>query len=219
MKVLFVEDDAYLSSEISRRLRSEGYAVDVAATLAQMDLQLAVNRYDCLVLDRTLPDGDSLQSLSAMRSSGSLVPTLFLSARASIGDRLDGFDAGADDYLVKPFAFPELVARLRALTRRASDPVPAIMTEAGITMDIGRHTVSRDGSAVTLSAKEFAVLEALMRRPGIATTRTELIESCWDEATDQLSNVVDVVVWHLRRKLGPPDPIDTVRGVGYRLRQ
>ena len=214
MRVLVLEDDPELGVEIAGGLRSVGYAVDLVATIADADLSVAVNGYDCLVLDRMLPDGDGLELVRELRAAGSRLPVLMLTALDTVGDRVSGFTEGADDYLVKPFAFAELAARVGALCRRADQPRPAILRAGGLEMDTASKRVRRDGVLLSLGVKEFAVLELLMVRAGQVVSRTDLIEHCWDEQADPVSNVVDAVIAQLRRKLGPP-VISTVRGAGY----
>ncbi|MDO8108436.1 response regulator transcription factor [Isoptericola sp. b441] len=217
MKVLLLEDDAELAPEVVAGLRRNGFVVDHVTTCADTDLQVAVTHYDCLVLDRRVPDGDALDWLAAARADGLRVPALMLTARAEVGDRVDGFERGADDYLVKPFAFPELVVRVRALAQRTPGARPRLLTAGGLTLDVPRHRVTLDGVLLTLTAKEFAVLEVLMEHAGEVVTRAELVERCWDEMSEPSSNVVDVLMGQLRRRLGVPGLIETVRGVGYRL--
>ncbi|MFJ8623685.1 winged helix-turn-helix domain-containing protein [Kitasatospora sp. NPDC093550] len=217
MRVLVLEDDPELGPVIIRGLREAGFAVDFATDLADADVKLAVNTYDCLVADRTLPDGDALTLLTAQRKAGSTLPVLLLTALDAVGDRVAGFEHGADDYLVKPFAFAELNARVRNLCRRDQPARLPELRVGSLELDLPRRRVRRDGVLLTLTAKEFAVLEVLMLRAGEVVTRTELIERCWDEQAEPLSNVVDVLIGQLRRKLGPPDLVSTVRGVGYRL--
>ncbi|WP_030246897.1 response regulator transcription factor [Streptomyces sp. NRRL S-350] len=217
MRVLVVEDDPELGPVIIRGLRDAGFAVDLAVDLAEADFKLAVNSYDCLVADRTLPDGDALTLLAAQREAGSTLPVLLLTALDAVTDRVAGFEHGADDYLVKPFAFAELSARVRALCRRGQPAHLPELRVSDLELDLPRRRVRRDGVLLTLTAKEFAVLEVLMLRADEVVTRTELIERCWDEQAEPLSNVVDVLIGQLRRKLGPPELIRTVRGVGYRI--
>jgi DNA-binding response OmpR family regulator len=218
MRVLVVEDDSELGPAVVAGLRAAGFAVDLAARRAEADLKFAVNGYDCVVADRGLPDGDALGLVRAWRDAGRSVPVLVLTALGSVDDRIAGFEHGADDYLAKPFAMAELVARVRALCRRDQPPRLPQLTAADLTLDVPAHRVRRAGVLLTLTAKEFAVLEALMLRAGEAVTRGELLERCWDEMADPASNVVDAVIRQLRRKLGPPDLIESLRGVGYRLR-
>ncbi|MEV0411441.1 response regulator transcription factor [Streptomyces sp. NPDC050448] len=217
MRVLVLEDDPELGPALTRGLREAGFAVDHAGDLADADLKLAVNTYDCLIADRVLPDGDALGLLAAQRKAGSTLPVLLLTALDAISDRVAGFEHGADDYLVKPFAFAELAARVRTLCRRARPARLPELRAGGLELDLPRRRVRRDGVLLTLTAKEFAVLEVLMLRAGEVVTRSELIERCWDEQAEPMSNVVDVLVGQLRRRLGPPDPVETVRGAGYRL--
>ncbi|HTI24242.1 MAG TPA: response regulator transcription factor [Kutzneria sp.] len=214
MRVLVLEDEPELGAEIAGGLRSVGYAVDLVATIGAAGLAIAVNRYDCLVLDRVLPDGEGLELVRELRGTGSRVPVLVLTALDTVDDRVSGFAEGADDYLVKPFAFAELHARVGALCRRAEQPRPAILRAGGLEVDTARKRVRREGVLLSLGAKEFAVLELLMVRAGQVVSRTDLIEHCWDEHADPVSNVVDAVIAQLRRKLGAP-VISTVRGAGY----
>ncbi|WP_405167499.1 response regulator transcription factor [Nocardia sp. NBC_01499] len=217
MRLLVLEDDSELGPAIARGLREAGFAVDVAVDLADADFKLAVNTYDCLIADRMLPDGDALTLLAAQRTAGSTLPVLLLTALDAVTDRVTGFEHGADDYLVKPFAFAELNARVRALCRRGQPARPPQLRVGDLELDHPRRRVRRGGVLLALTAKEFAVLEVLMMRAGEVVTRSELIESCWDEQTEPLSNVVDVLIGQLRRQLGPPELIVTMRGVGYRI--
>ena len=217
VRVLLLEDDRELARAVAGALRRSGFAVDVAVTLAAADETLDLNAYDAAVLDRTLPDGDSLDLVHRRRGRGWQVPVLFLTARDTVTDRVAGFQVGGDDYLVKPFAVPELVVRVRNLCRRSGTTRPAVTGVADLRIDSARHEVLRAGVRLTLTPKEFAVLELLAARQSTVVTRTDLIEHCWDEMADPMSNVVDVVVAQLRRKLGPPALLHTVRGVGYRL--
>ncbi|WHM40726.1 response regulator transcription factor [Streptomyces sp. BPTC-684] len=217
MRVLVVEDDPELGPVVVEGLRAAGFAVDLAVRIDEADLKLDVNTYDCLVADRGLPDGDALDLVRDRRRAGSALPVLLLTALGTVDDRVAGFEHGADDYLVKPFAFAELTARVRSLCRRGHPArLPELRVE-DLELDLPRRRVRRAGVLLTLTAKEFGVLEALMVRAGEVVTRSELIDSCWDEMSDPMSNVVDVVIAQLRRKLGPPELIGTVRGVGYRI--
>ena len=217
MKVLLLEDDAELAPEVVAGLRRAGFVVDHVGTCADADLQVAVTHYDALVLDRRVPDGDALDWLAGLRAAGTLIPALMLTARAEVADRVDGFERGADDYLVKPFAFPELVARVRTLALRAPSASPRVWRVGALELDVPRHRVTLDGVLLTLTAKEFAVLEVLLERAGEVVGRGELTVRCWDEMSEPSSNVVDVLVGQLRRRLGRPGLVETVRGVGYRL--
>jgi len=218
MRILVVEDDRDLGPAITAGLRTSGFAVDYAKCRAEADLKVSINSYDCVIADRGLPDGDALGLIEMWRKAGRTVPVLVLTALGSVDDRISGFEHGADDYLVKPFALAELVARVRALCRRDQPPRLPELTVADLSLDVPSHRVRRAGVLLAFTAKEFAVLEALMLRAGEAVSRSDLIESCWDEMSDPGSNVVDVVIRHLRRKLGPPDLIESLRGVGYRIR-
>jgi DNA-binding response OmpR family regulator len=218
MRLLVVEDDRELGPAITAGLRAVGFAVDHARHRAEADLKVAVNSYDCVIADRGLPDGDALGLIRTWRRAGRTVPVLVLTALATVEDRVAGFEHGADDYLVKPFAMAELVARARALCRRDQPPRLPELTAGDVTLDVPSHRVRRAGVLLTLTAKEFAVLEALMLRAGEVVTRSDLLEHCWDEMSDPASNVVDVAIRQLRRKLGPPDLIEALRGVGYRIR-
>ncbi|QWS34969.1 winged helix-turn-helix domain-containing protein [Curtobacterium aetherium] len=217
MKVLLLEDDEPLALEVERVLRRAGHAVDVTRDYQEAEIAAASGTYGCLVLDRTVPGGDGATLVAALRRRGDLTPALVVTARDALADRVSGFDLGADDYLVKPFAAVELIARVRALGRRGQVTVPPTLERAGIRLDVQRHTVHRHGTKLILRAKEFAVLDELLRASGGVVTRSDLIERCWDEHHDPASNVVDVVIAQLRKRLGSPPPIHTVRGVGYRL--
>ncbi|GAB2556422.1 response regulator transcription factor [Nocardia heshunensis] len=217
VRVLVCEDDRDLGDEVAAGLRAAGFAVDLARDYADADLKIAVNTYDCLVIDRGLPDGDGLDLVRAQRDSGQRTPVLMLTARDALADRLDGFAQGADDYVVKPFAMDELAARVQALCRRRELPAATRTVVGTLTVDRPRRRVHRAGTLLTLTPKEFGVLELLAARAGSVVTRAELIECCWDEMAEPASNVVDVVVAQLRRKLGEPPLIDTVRGVGFTI--
>jgi two-component system OmpR family response regulator len=220
VRVLLVEDQTKLARAVRRGLQQEGYAVDVAAT-GDDGLHLATEvDYDAVVLDVMLPGLDGFEVCRRMRVQGRWAPVLMLTARDGVADRVTGLDVGADDYLVKPFAFRELLARLRALLRRGAGERPAVLTVGGLQLDPAAHTVSRDGRPVELSAREFALLEFFMRHPGEVVTRTQVLEHVWDFNYEGLSNVVDVYVGYLRRKLEQPSGrplLRTVRGVGYAL--
>lgn len=216
-RVLLVEDDENVRVAVSVELRAQGLVVETAADLAEADAALSAGGHHCVVFDRMLPDGDSTAYVFDRRRGGWTVPVLFLTARDSLADRVTGFEYGGDDYLVKPFAVAELVARVLALCRRAGDGRPSVLRHADLELDCARRRARRGDTELSLSDKEFAVLEYLMTRPGSAVSRSELIEHCWDSSTDPMSNVVDVTVRRLRRRLGPPDVVLTVFGVGYRL--
>lgn len=219
-RVLVVEDDEDLRVAVTAELDANGLRVDAAADLAGAEKALTVagpGGHHCAVFDRMLPDGDALGFVHRRRQRGWAVPVLFLTARDSLADRVAGFAHGGDDYLVKPFAVAEMTARVLALCRRSGSGRPSVLRHADLEMDCARRQVTRDGALIPMSDKEFAVLEYLLARPEQAVGRDELIEHCWDTSADPMSNVVDVVVRRLRRRLGEPELIDTVRGRGYRM--
>jgi len=217
MRVLVVEDDRELRGALDRRLRGSGFAVDVAGDFDDAEMALDINQYDCLVLDRAVPSGDTIDLVRHLRRTGVPTPVLFLTAKDSVSSRVEGFEAGGDDYLVKPFATEELIARVRRLCRRSVDNTPVLLEVGDLVVDQARATVRRDDVLLSLTAKEFAVLVEMASRPDVVVTRSHLIETCWDEMRDPMSNTVDVHVAALRRKLGHPPLIHTVRGVGYRM--
>ncbi len=221
MRVLVVEDHERMADLIRRGLEEEGYAVDLATTGEDGPWMAAENGYDAILLDVMLPGFDGFEVCRALRSAGCWAPVLMLTARDSVGDRVHGLDAGADDYLTKPFSVEELRARLRALLRRGAAARPAVLRVGDLTLDPATHTVERAGVRVELTAKEFALLECFMRNAGEVLSRSRLIEHVWDFAFEGDSNVVDVYVRYLREKIDRPfgvETIETVRGVGYRLR-
>jgi DNA-binding response OmpR family regulator len=217
MRVLVVEDQKTLANRIAEGLRDQGMAVDVAYDGAAAVEITAVNRYDVVVLDRDLPrvHGDAV--CASLVAGPSPARILMLTAAAAVEDRVDGLNLGADDYLPKPFAFTELVARVRALSRRAPS-TPPVVTRGDLTMDRARRRVSRDGQLVELTRKEFGVLEVLLGAGGAVVSSEELLERVWDEHADPFTNTVSVTMARLRRKLGDPPLIETVIGSGYRLR-
>ncbi|AZM57986.1 DNA-binding response regulator [Streptomyces sp. WAC 01529] len=215
--MLLVEDDENLRFAVAAALRAAGFAVDQVADLPQADEALFVTAYDCAVFDRMLPSGDAAVYVNGLRRGGRAVPVLFLTARDTVADRVEGFTSGGDDYLVKPFAVPELIARVGSLCRRAAVVRPPVHYVGDLEVDTARRHVHRGGVLLTLTSREFAVLEVLVARADQAVSRAELIASCWDEMAQPQSNVLEVLVSQLRRKLGDPPLIRTVRGVGYRL--
>jgi DNA-binding response OmpR family regulator len=217
VRVMVVEDDENLRLAVTAELTRAGLTVAAVADLAAADAVLAGGGVACVVFDRMLPDGDAAGYVHRRRQEGWAVPVLFLTARDSIADVVAGFRHGGDDYLVKPFATAELTARVRTLARRSGAGRPAVLRHDDLVVDSARRQARRGGVLLGLTAKEFAVLEHLMSRPGVAVSRTDLIEHCWDSSTDPLSNVVDVVVRRLRGKLGTPELLHTVRGRGYRI--
>jgi two-component system OmpR family response regulator len=218
MRLLLVEDDERLSASLARGLRGEGYAVDVAATGEEAIFHARVYEYDIVILDVMLPGPDGISVCRTLRDSNRWCPVLMLTARDGVADRIRGLDAGADDYLVKPFDFGELVARIRALLRRGAPERPAVLTAGDLELDPATRTVMRAGRLVALSAREFAVVEYLLRRAGEVVSRSDLLEHVWDRNFGGSTNVVDVYVGYLRRKLEEPfgrPLIRTVRGAGY----
>jgi two-component system, OmpR family, response regulator len=217
MRVLIVEDDLRMASLVRRGLTGEGLAADVAGTGEDALWMAQAHPYDAIVLDVMLPGLDGFETCRRLRAAGVWVPVLMLTARDAVEDRVAGLDSGADDYLVKPFAFAELLARLRALARRGEGERPAVLEVGDLRLDPATREVRRGGVPVALSAKEFALLEIFMRRPGEVLSRLHLLEHAWDFAYENRSNVVDVYIRRLRRKIGE-DAVETVRGAGYRLR-
>jgi two-component system, OmpR family, response regulator len=218
MRVLLVEDDERLSDSLARGLRGEGYAVDVAGSGDDALLQARVYDYDVVILDVMLPGPDGVAVCRTLREAGRWSPVLMLTARDGVADRVRGLDAGADDYLVKPFDFGELVARVRALLRRGAPERPAVLVAGDLEVDPATRAVTRGGRRVDLSAREFALLEFLARRAGQVVSRTELLEHVWDRNYEGSTNIIDVYVGYLRRKLENPfgrPLIRTVRGAGY----
>ena len=221
MRALVIEDHPRMSELLERGLREHGYAVDAARTGAEgVSLALEYD-YDVVVLDLMLPDADGVEVLRRLRGNGKWTPVLILTARDKVEDRVRGLDAGADDYLVKPFALPELLARLRALIRRTPPERPAVLHVGDLALDPARHEASRGDTAVRLSPKEFALLELFMRHPGEVLSRARLMEHAWDFSFQGDWNILEVYVRYLREKIDRPfgrSSIETVRGVGYRLR-
>jgi two-component system, OmpR family, response regulator len=216
MRLLLVEDDAKLAAAVCRGLRGEGYAVDHAADGEAALADAHVWDYDAVVLDLMLPRRDGFEVCRTLRERGDGVPILILTARGNVDDRIRGLDAGADDYLAKPFDFGELLARLRALIRRGPSERSPQLTIGELVVDPARHAVTSAGEPVELTAREFSVLEYLARRPGELVTRAELLDHVWDANYQGSTNIVDVYVGYVRRKLGRP-LIRTVRGAGFIL--
>ena len=219
--MLVVEDELKMAGLVKRGLEREGYAVDVTGDGDEALWAAREHDYDAIVLDAMIPGPDGFEVCRTLRREGRWAPVIMLTARDAVEDRVTGLDAGADDYLVKPFSFAELCARLRALLRR--DPIerPVVRTVGDLVLDPTTRKVTRAGVPVRLSAKEFSLLEYLMSHAGAVLTRTAILEHVWDFAYDGTSNVVDVYMRYLREKVDRPfgrDSIETVRGVGYRLR-
>ncbi|HHV58571.1 MAG TPA: response regulator transcription factor [Firmicutes bacterium] len=222
MRLLVVEDEPDLAQVVVRRLKEAGYAVDLARDGEEALDFLAAVRYDCVILDQLLPKQDGRSVLKALRSRGDNTPVLILTALDALEDKVKGLDAGADDYLTKPFAFEELLARVRALLRRSGEEHRGpILTVADLELNTVTHQVTRDGQEIKLTAKEYALLEYLMRHPNQVLSRSQIAEHVWDYDFTGLSNVVDVYIRYLRRKVDDgfePKLIQTVRGTGYQLR-
>jgi two-component system OmpR family response regulator len=219
--VLIVEDELRMASLIRRGLIKEGLAADIASTGEDALWMADAGSYDAIVLDVMLPGMNGFETCRRLRNSGVWAPVLMLTARDSVDDRVAGLDTGADDYLVKPFAFAELLARLRALARRGELERPTVLEVGDLKLDPATRRVWRGDTEVQLSAKEFALLETFMRRPDQVLSRLHLLEHAWDFAYENRSNVVDVYVRHLRSKVDEPfgrRSLETVRGAGYRLR-
>jgi two-component system, OmpR family, response regulator len=222
MRLLVVEDELKLGELVARGLREEGYAVDVTGR-GEDALWLAHTApYDAILLDVMLPGIDGFDVCRRLRREGVWSPVLMLTARNAVGDRVDGLDAGADDYLPKPFAFDELLARVRALVRRAPGERPVVLQVGTLRFDRNARRAWRGETELDLSPKELALLELFLRRPGTVLTRSELLDGAWDMAFERRSNIVDVYVRYLRDKIDRPfgvASIETVRGLGYRLRE
>lgn len=221
MRILVVEDSVKMAAVLRRGLEEEGYTVDVARTGEEGLWLAAETPSDVIILDVMLPGLDGLEVCRQLRERGQWAPVLMLTARDAVADRVRGLDCGADDYLTKPFSFTELAARTRALLRRGAHERPAQLAAAGLTLDPATRITRRGEQVISLSAKEFALLEYFMRHPGEVLSRTRLIEHVWDFAYDGGSNIVDVYVRYLREKIDRPfgtSSLETVRGAGYRLR-
>ena len=222
MRVLIVEDELKMAGLVRRGLTEEGHAADVATTGDEALWMAEAHPYDAIVLDVMLPGRNGFETCRALRKAGVWAPVLMLTARDAVEDRVAGLDAGADDYLTKPFSFAELLARLRALVRRGGVERPTVVSVGDLRLDPASRKVWRGKQEIHLSPKEFALLEAFMRRPGQALSRLQLLEHAWDFAYENRSNVIDVYVRYLREKVDRPfgaSSLETVRGVGYRMRE
>ena len=219
MRILIVEDEEHLADLVAEVLGREGYATETASDGRSALARALTEDFDLLVVDWMLPDLDGVRVVKRLRAAEVRVPVLMLTARAQVEDRVEGLDAGADDYLPKPFAFPELLARVRALSRRPPEKDDeAILTVGDVTLDPARHEVRRSGERVDLTAKEFALLATLMQRPGQVFTRSVLLDTVWGGTTGAYTNVVDLYVHYLRKKIdrdGESSRIRTVHGTGY----
>jgi two-component system OmpR family response regulator len=222
VRILVVEDEVKMASLIRRGLQEEGMAVDVSGTGEDAVPRAGATEYDAIVLDVMLPGMDGFDTCRELREQSVWSPVLMLTARDSVEDRVAGLDGGADDYLTKPFSFAELLARLRALARRGPVERPVTIDLGDLRLDPATRQVWRGDDEISLSAKEFALLEVFMRRPGEVLSRFQLLEHAWDYEYENRSNVVDVYVRYLRQKIDRPfgrDSIETVRGAGYRMRK
>ncbi|WDZ87634.1 response regulator transcription factor [Micromonospora cathayae] len=217
MRVLVVEDERNLADAIARGLRRRGMAVDVAYDGDAGHEMAFVTRYDVVILDRDLPGVHGDQICAELAASGTLTRVLMLTASGTVSDRVEGLQLGADDYLPKPFAFDELVARVQALGRRATPPAPPVLELADLVLDPARRVVTRGGTPVDLTNKEFGVLAELLKARGAVVSSEELLERVWDANTDPFTTIVRVTVMTLRKKLGDPPLIETVVGAGYRM--
>jgi len=221
VRVLVVEDEVKMAALIRRGLHEEGMAVDVATRGEEALWRAGSAPYDAIVLDVMLPGIDGFEVCRRLRDDGIWAPVLMLTARDAVEDRVAGLDGGADDYLTKPFSFAELLARIRALARRGPVERPAVLEVGDLRLDPSTHQAWRGEAEISLSAKELSLLEAFMRRAGQVLSRLQLLEHAWDYDYENRSNVVDVYVRYLRKKIDEPfgrDSIETVRGAGYRLR-
>ena len=216
MRLLLAEDDAMIGAAVRDRLRSQGFAVDWVRDGRAADMALAAEAYDLLLLDLGLPGREGLAVLKGLRARGSTLPVVILTARDAVDDRVAGLDAGADDYVVKPFDLKELEARLRAVLRRQAGHASSVIEHGRLSLDLVAHELRQDGVLVPLSPREFALLHALLERPGRVLSRTQLEERLYGWGEEVGSNVVEVHIHSLRRKLGT-ELIRNVRGVGYRV--
>lgn len=221
MRILVAEDERDLNRLIGSKLRAEGYGVDGCFDGEDALAHLEVGEYDAVILDIMMPKRDGVSVLREMRAAGNATPVLFLTARDAISDRVQGLDAGANDYLIKPFSFDELMARVRAMTRTTSGNLTNVFTAGDLTLDLDRHLVTRAGKEISLTAKEFSVLEYMMRNKNIVLSREKIENHIWNFDYEGGSNVVDVYIRYLRRKIDDgfeEKLIQTIRGSGYRLR-
>jgi two-component system OmpR family response regulator len=221
MRLLVAEDDVRMAALLKRGLEEEGYAVDVVPSGPEAMWMGTENEYSVIVLDVMLPSADGFEVCRRLRESGQWAPVVMLTARDAVKDRIEGLDAGADDYVVKPFSFAELAARIRALVRRGGQERPTVLEVGDLRLDPAQHRAWRGETQLALSSKEFALLELFVRNPDVVLSRTKILDAVWDFAYDGTSNVVDQYVGYLRRKIDRPfgrADLETVRGVGYRLK-
>jgi DNA-binding response OmpR family regulator len=221
MRLLVVEDEKSLARHLVRGLREESYSVDLASTGAEANRLVVEAEYDLVILDLMLPDASGLDLLNTWRRDGLEAPVLVLTARDAVEDKVHGLDAGADDYLTKPFAFEELLARTRSLLRRRLPPQPDTLEQYGVALDRAQHLAWRNGRKLDLTPREFALLEFFLHHPGVVLDRERIADSVWDRGYEARTNVIEVILARLRRKLeaeGEPRLIQTVIGAGYALR-
>ncbi|MBF4514113.1 response regulator transcription factor [Plantibacter sp. VKM Ac-2885] len=218
MRVLLLEDDTVVRSHVATALRSQGYAVDETDSLAGADERTFITEYSAAVFDRFVSDGDSMDLVKTMRSRGDHTAVIFLTAAVELDERIAGLDSGGDDYLTKPFALGELLARVRAIARRPPTTEAPLLEYQDLQVDTVSFRAVRHGRQLNLTPKEFAILHFLTRHAGDVVSRSDLVEHCWDEFADPRSNIVDVRVGLLRQKLGDPPILHTVRGIGYTIR-
>jgi len=221
MRVLVVDDEAKLANLIQRRLQREGVGVDIAGSGEAAIDRAGATEYDAIVLDLMLPGVDGFETCRRLRAEGVWSPTLMLTARNDVEDRIRGLDSGADDYMIKPFSLEELLARLRALTRRGAPPRPTVLEVGDLRLDPASRRTWRGEVELSLTSREFSLLETLMRHPGAVVGRFDLLEHVWDQSYENRSNVIEVYIGYLRDKVDRPfgrRSLETVRGAGYRLR-
>ena len=222
MRILLVEDERAIADFVSKGLESEGFAVTCVHDGSEGEALALTGRFDLLILDLMLPGRTGMEILDAFRKTETVTPVILLTAKADVPDRVSGLDAGANDYVTKPFAFEELAARVRAHLRKPDQVIATNLTTGSLELDLLKRTVSRDGILINLSAREFDLLSFLMRHPGQVLSREQLLNGVWGYNYDPGTNVVGVYIAYLRKKLvieGAPDPIETLRSAGYRLRE
>lgn len=218
LRIAVVDDDPEVREVVVAALEADGFAVDMATTYAAAEALLRDNNYDVVIADRVLSDGDTIDLVRSRREAGDRTPVLFLSARDALADRLDGFAVGGDDYVGKPFLLRDLVLRVRTLSLRSLRGAQALLRVGDLEIDKPRSEVRRDGEVIHLTGKELCILVTLANDPNAVVSRQDLVNGCWDDSSDPTSNVCDVHIASLRKKLGAPDLIKTVRGVGFTLR-
>jgi DNA-binding response OmpR family regulator len=223
MQLLIVEDESRIANLLRRGLKEEGYAVDLAPNGEIALDKFAINAYDLIILDVMLPVKDGIAVCREVRSTNSNIPILLLTARGSVGDKVAGLTAGADDYLVKPFSFDELIARVQALLRRSPSAVASVLTASDVILNTASREVTRAGQPISLTAREYGLLDYLMRNQNIALSKTQILDHVWDYNYEGMSNVVETYIKYLRKKLKPSaessELIHTVRGYGYVLKE